>query len=332
MIEKSEILQYLNTENPQTLAELFKRADAVRRQSMGDAVELRALIEISNYCQKDCLYCGLRKSNNRLYRYQLSPDEIFQAVEDASKIGYKTAVLQSGEDANYPVKDLCALIRRIKKETGVALTLSLGERSADDYAAMKEAGADRYLLKIETSDEALFRRLKPDGSYRRRIECLRVLKKCGYQVGSGSMVGLPGQTMEILADDILHFRDMDLDMIGVGPFIPNEDTPLGAETGGTVDLTLRVIALTRIATGNTHMPATTSIGSIDPMGREKALQAGANVLMPNMTPLQYREHYRIYPNKICLKDSPKECRLCLEGRLTGIGRTVSTSYGHSLKK
>jgi len=311
--------------------ELFRQADAVRREVCGDSVHLRGLIEFSNICRRDCLYCGLRRSNTRLARYRMSADEIFDSARQAVGMGYKTLVLQSGEDPGYPVGELSGLIRKIKGELGCALTLCVGERRREEYREFKAAGADRYLLRFETSNRELFRQLKPDSSFDERMTCLRWLKELGFQVGSGIMVGLPGQTLDIIAEDLLLLRELDLDMIGIGPFIAHPDTPLNAAADGTIDLTLRVIALTRLLTKNTHMPATTAIGSLDPIGRQKALSAGANVIMPNVTPTKYRKLYELYPNKICVEDKPADCRSCVEGMLAGLGRKVAEDEGHSLK-
>jgi biotin synthase len=214
----------------------------------------------------------------------------------------------------------------------LSVTVSAGEKTREIYKAYRQAGADRYLLRFETSSETLFNRLRPQSSLSSRLRCLRELKELDFQVGSGIMVGLPGQTFDILADDIDLLRELDLDMIGIGPFIANPDTPLRGEKNGLLDLTLRVVALLRLVTKNTHIPATTAMGSIDPLGREKALQCGANVLMPNVTPTQYRKHYRLYPGKICLTDDPQTCSSCLTTRLASLGRTVAGDHGHSLKK
>ncbi|MFA5087479.1 MAG: [FeFe] hydrogenase H-cluster radical SAM maturase HydE, partial [Candidatus Omnitrophota bacterium] len=245
--------------------------------------------------------------------------------------GFRTVVLQSGEDAFYSREALCGLVGRIKREIGCAVTLCVGEKTREEYQALREAGADRYLLRFETSDKKLFKKLKPDSSFDARLRCLSWLKELGYQVGSGMMVGLPGQTLATLAEDILLMEKLDLDMIGLGPFIAHPQTPLGGAVGGTLDLSLRVIALTRIVTRYTHIPATTAVGSIDPGGREKALQCGANVIMPNVTPGSYRKYYEIYPHKICLDEKPADCRACIEGMVKSLGRTIDPGYGHSLK-
>jgi len=244
----------------------------------------------------------------------------------------QTIVLQSGEDLDYTIGELCALVRVIKFDMGFAVTLSLGERTFEDYKRLRDAGADRYLLRFETTDPLLFRTLKPDSVYEKRLQCLNWLAKLGYQVGSGNMVGLPGQSMESLADDILKFKELDLDMVGLGPYICHPNTPLQGSESGTIDMVLRVTALARIVTQNAHMPATTATGTIDLEGRQKALQCGANVLMPNLTPRKYREHYLIYPDKICIDEEPHKCRFCVEAMVNGLGRTISRDAGHSLKR
>ncbi|NTV29661.1 MAG: [FeFe] hydrogenase H-cluster radical SAM maturase HydE [Candidatus Omnitrophica bacterium] len=326
---KNEIIEQLNEDRT---AALFGEADRVRRLHCGNAVHLRGLIEFSNCCGRDCLYCGLRRSNRELKRYRMSVEEVFAAAQAAAKIGYQSVVLQSGENDQYPLFDLCGLIARIKSELKVAVTLSLGEKTREEYAALKDAGADRYLLRFETSSEKLFRALKPDSSYDERLRCLRWLGELGYQVGSGIMVGLPGQTMEMIADDILLMKELDLDMVGIGPFIANPCTPLKDAASGTLELTLKTLAIIRIVTRNTHIPATTAMGSIDPKGRQKALQCGANVLMPNVTPTRYRSLYQLYPNKICISDAPADCAGCIAGMVASLDRTIATGPGHSLKR
>ena len=325
---RDEILHLLSIDET---AALFGEANRVRRLHVGDAVHLRGLIEFSNACGRDCTYCGLRRSNRHVERYRMSVDEIFETARTAAGLGYKSLVLQSGENCQYPVKDMCALLSRIKSEIGIAITLSMGEKTREEYAALKDAGADRYLLRFETSSEELFARLKPDSSFQERFQCLQWLKQTGFQVGSGIMVGLPGQTLEMLADDILLMEKLDLDMIGIGPFIANPETPLKDAPSGTLDLTLKAVALLRVITKNTHIPATTAMGSIERGGRERALKCGANVLMPNVTPTKYRKHYQLYPNKICINDQPGDCSMCIAGMVRALGRTIATDPGHSLK-
>ncbi len=328
VMNRSEIIRQLACDNP---AELFAEADRVRQQYVGSAVHLRGLVEFSNTCGRDCLYCGIRRSNKEVSRYSLGVDEIFATVRGARDLGYKSVVLQSGENCGYPLAAMCELLRRIKAELQVAVTLSIGEKSREEYAALREAGADRYLLRFETSSREVFARLKPDSVYDGRMRCLQWLRELDYQVGSGIMVGLPGQTLETIADDILLMQALELDMIGIGPFIADPRTPLKDAPSGTLDLTLRTLALIRIVTRNTHLPATTAMGSIDPQGRQKALRAGANVLMPNVTPTMYREHYQLYPNKICIQDKPGDCALCIAGMVAALGRTLADDAGHSLK-
>ncbi|MDD5440062.1 MAG: [FeFe] hydrogenase H-cluster radical SAM maturase HydE [Candidatus Omnitrophica bacterium] len=335
---KREIIECLRGRGKACLAptdDLFAAADAARKKYCGDEVHIRGVIEFSNYCRRDCLYCGLRRSNAKLKRYRMSPDEIVRVAAGAGSV--PTVVLQSGEDEHYTIRDLDRIITRIKKQTGAAITLSIGERPALEYKALRQAGADRYLLKFETSDKELFKRLKPDSSYEERMRCLEDLRKTGYQVGSGTMVGLPGQSDGILAGDILLMKKLDLDMIGIGPFIPHPDTPLknmGVGVRHAVHLRdkgLRVIALARIVTRNAHIPATTALGTIDPNGRQKGLRCGANVIMPNLTPQKYRKLYAIYPDKICINENFSDCRGCVERLIRSLGRTIATGRGNSLK-
>jgi len=327
-MKRNTIIEYLSAPDAKAI---FKEADRVRREQVGDKVHLRGLVEFSNACGRDCEYCGLRRSNKAVKRYRMNIDEIFMTAVTASRLGYRSLVLQSGESCQYSTDDICCLLRRIKSELGVAVTLSMGEKTRAEYAAFREAGADRYLLRFETSNEELFTRLKPDSSYVERMRCLQWLRELGYQVGSGIMVGLPGQTLEMIADDILLMEKLELDMIGIGPFIANPLTPLEGSASGTLELTLRALALIRIITKNTHLPATTAMGSIDKEGRQKALQCGANVLMPNVTPTKYREHYQLYPGKICIQDKPSGCVLCITGMVRKLGRTIATDKGHSFK-
>ncbi len=330
-MNKDEIVYYLKTTSEEEKKYLFRRADEIRETYCGNEVHIRGIIEFSNYCIRDCTYCGLRKSNRKLHRYRMTIQEIFEVAKKAKEMDFKTVVLQSGEDPYYRIEDLCLLTEKIKTELNLAVTVCIGERTREEYRMMREAGADRYLLKFETSDPVLYARLKPDSSYENRFRCLEWLRELGYQVGSGNMVGLPGQTIESLAEDILLFKELDLDMIGIGPFIPHPDTPLRNTKTGTLDMTLKVLAITRIVTKNTHLPATTAVGTIDLFGRQKALQCGANVIMPNVGPQRYRKDYQIYPNKICIFENADHCHSCIEEMIESLGRTVSSGFGHSLK-
>lgn len=311
---------------------LYAAADRVRAEHVGDGVHLRGLIEFSNYCRMDCDYCGLRRDNRVIERYRLSPEEIVQTAHKAEELEYKTVVLQSGEDLSYTAQKMAGIIRAIKSETDLAVTLSVGERDRDTYRLWTEAGADRYLLRIETTDRALFAKMHSGGDFGRRAECLRNLKELGYQLGTGIMVGLPGQTNESIASDIIWMRKLGAEMIGVGPFIPHPATPLEDAEGGTVEAVLRLVAVLRIVFPNAHLPATTAMGTLDPLGRERALRAGANVMMPNITPEVFRSKYDIYPNKICLTDDAEKCRGCVSLRLQSIGRTIAKDHGHVIRR
>ena len=305
---------------------LFKEADKVRREHVGDEVHLRGLIEFSNICKRQCKYCGLRSPNKEIERYRILKDEILNIAKNAINLGYKTLVLQSGEDDYYDTDKMIEIICEIKKYD-VALTLSIGEKTYDEYKAFKKAGADRYLLRIETTDEKLYKEMHPNADYENRKRCLYDLKSLGFETGTGCLVGLPNQTIESLANDILFFKELDADMIGIGPFIPHEQTPLKNAQKGDFWLALRVMALTRINLPDINIPATTAMETLNPNGRIIALQSGANVVMPNVTSTEYRAKYEIYPGKICINDQPAKCRGCIEGKIKSIGRTISKEKG-----
>lgn len=330
-MKEINVVQWLKEKDPAQLAILFAEADRVRKRYAGKAVHLRGIIEFSNYCSRDCLYCGLRHSNRSLRRYRLSPREILAAAETAKIVKIPTVVLQSGEDRGFGVGELCRVVRSLKA-MGLAVTLSVGELTEEDYCRLRDAGADRYLLKFETSDKRLYEKLRPGCRFESRIKCLEILRRLGYQVGSGNMVGLPGQTVRSLARDIGQFKELDLDMIGIGPFIPHPQTPLAKAGEPCLDMVLKAVALTRIIMPRAHLPATTAAGTIDPYGREKALRCGGNVVMPNITPQKYRKYYQIYPGKICINEDAKDCVHCLSGRLRALGRTVASGRGDALKR
>ncbi len=330
-ITKKEIIEFLKTKNKNKINILFLWADVVRRQYVGDEVHIRGIIEFSNYCSKNCLYCGIRRDNKKINRYKMDIDSIFETAKTAASLGYKTVVLQSGEAMVHPIKEISSLIKRIKQELNIAVTLSLGELKYEEYELLRKAGTDRYLMRFETTDRQLFKRLKPDSDYDARFKRLYWLKELGFQTGSGIMIGLPGQTPESIADDILMFKKLDLDMVGSGPFIPNPDTPLKDTAAGTLIDALKLVALTRIITLNTHIPATTALGTISPQGRQKALLCGANVIMPNVTPKKYRKHYLLYPDKICVDENPPHCSRCINAMILAAGRKIATGFGHSLK-
>lgn len=341
MMTKQEIIGWLRETNPDRLAELWRRADETRRAHVGDAVHLRGLIEISNFCARQCAYCGLRAANETLVRYRMLADEIVESAQQAVKFGYGTVVLQGGEDYGITADWMTDIIRRIKTETPLAVTLSLGERPEKELLAWRKAGADRYLLRFETSDRNLFEEIHPPLGNRDcdRIAILRQLKNIGYEVGSGVMVGIPGQTCESLANDIALFRELDLDMIGIGPFIPHPQTPLGSgfkifpsvngeQVPANELMVYKAVALTRLVRPDANIPATTALATINKKnGRELGLQRGANVFMPNLTPLKYRRLYEIYPNKACIAETGDACNGCLGLRIKGIGRHIGSGAG-----
>ena len=324
-LSRGELIELLSDDDCNEA--MFAAADDVRRRYVGDGIHLRALIEFSNICRNNCCYCGLRRDNRNIKRYRIDADTIFNLAEYAARnMGLKTIVLQSGEDMFFDREKLCDIIRRIKT-LDVALTLSIGEKTAAEYKAYKAAGADRFLLRIETTDRDLYHRLDPGMNWQNRRRCLADIAAAGLEVGSGVMVGLPGQTIESLADDILFFREINADMIGIGPFIPHPDTPLKDAAGGTLEMSLKVMALTRLLLPNINIPATTAMETLAPDGQTKALQAGANVIMPNVTLTQYRRHYELYPGKSTTNYTPDENLKVLRDKITGINRFVATDKG-----
>lgn len=310
---------------------LFSLADKTREEYVGDEVHLRGLIEFSNICKRQCKYCGLRCEDKFIDRYRISKENIISYAEHAVNMGYKTIVLQSGEDEYYNTDLMCEIIEGIKK-LGVALTLSIGEKTYEEYKAFKEAGADRYLIRIETTDKTLYNQMHPNMDFDNRVRCLENLGRLGYEVGTGCLVGLPNQTIESLADDILFFKEINADMVGIGPFIPHPHTPLKDSATGSFTLALKVMALTRIFLKDINIPATTAMETLNPNGRIIALQSGANVVMPNVTTTEYRAKYEIYPNKICINENPDKCKGCISAKIQSIGRTVSTSFGFRVGK
>lgn len=327
-LDKSAIIELLTTAPAD---ELYRRADDVRREAVGDAVHLRGLIEFSNICRNDCLYCGIRRGNRQVQRYRMTDEELVETAKRAAALGFQTIVLQSGEDMHFDQARMCHIIEQIKR-LDVALTLSVGERDYEDFKAFREAGADRYLMRIETTDRDLYHRLNPGMSWERRHECLLMIRELGYELGSGIMVGLPGQTVESIADDLLYLKDICIDMAGIGPFIPHPETPLANEAGGTLELALRTMAIMRILMPDINIPATTAMESLHPQGRIMALQAGANVVMPNVTEGEYRRLYELYPGKICVNDTPAHCRSCIGLKIESIGRTIGQGRGGHMKR
>jgi biotin synthase len=339
-LDRTEILRWLTCADPDALEELWHKADRVRREHVGDEVHLRGLIEISNHCLRQCHYCGLRAGNRDIKRYRMSSGEIVAAAKQARDLGYGTVVLQAGEDDGLTVAMVSGIIRRIKDEAGVAITLSLGERTLSELRAWRRAGADRYLLRFETSNRELFSRMHPPRGRGRpsRMEILRKLGPLGYEVGSGVMLGIPGQTFDDLARDLELFRELDLDMIGVGPFIAHPATPFGqaepaaipGQVPATELMTYKVIALARLLCPDSNIPSTTALATLNlAEGRELGLRRGANVVMPNLTPPEYRAHYEIYPGKACVRETTDLCNRCVVERIENIGRRVGQGAGPS---
>ncbi len=324
LLSETQILQILEDRNCN--ASLFAAADRVRKKYVGDEVHLRALIEFTNICQNHCLYCGLRVENRSVTRYRMTPQQILQLTQKAAKQGYKTVVLQGGEDPYFTADVLVPLLRQIKA-MDLAITLSIGERSYEDYRAFKEAGADRYLLRIETTERTLYEKYHPNMSFDNRLRCLRDLKRLGYETGTGILVGLPSQSLHSLARDILFFQKFGADMIGLGPFIPNPDTPLKNTPTPSLTSALKVMALTRLLLPDINIPATTAMEALQSNGRFKALQSGANVIMPNITEGEARKNYALYPGKAAAAQAPLGLRQELETALRAIGRRIGTGYG-----
>lgn len=324
-LTREELITLLTDPQADTL--LFEAADRVRKANVGDGVYLRGLIEFSNYCKNNCCYCGIRRDNSHAERYRLTPQEILQTARLAQTLGYKTVVLQSGEDPWFTADKMCEIIRQIK-QLGLVITLSIGEKMREEYAAYRQAGAQRYLLRIETTDVNLYEKLDPGMRWHQRAKCLQDLKELGYEVGSGSLVGLPGQTAESLVDDLLFFKQIPVDMAGIGPFIPHPQTPLkGESTAGHFTLSLKMMALMRLILPDINIPATTAMETLHPQGRIIALQSGANVVMPNVTDVRWRKRYALYPGKICLGEDATQCRGCIEGKINAIGRHIAHAPG-----
>ena len=308
---------------------LFQKAREVRNKIYGKKIYIRGLIEFTNYCKNDCLYCGIRCSNKNADRYRLSKEDILSCVDLGHNLGFRTFVLQGGEDIYYTDEKLCDIIKEIKnKYPDCAITLSIGERSFESYKNLKEAGADRYLLRHETATKSHYERLHPkEMSFDNRIQCLKNLKKLGYQVGAGFMVGSPYQTEENLANELVFLKEIQPHMVGIGPFISHKDTPFKDEKTGTVELTLFMLGLIRLTLPNVLLPSTTALGTIDPKGREKGINAGANVVMPNLSPVSVREKYMLYNNKICTGDESAQCIDCLKRRIKTTGCEIVIDRG-----
>ncbi|BDQ04003.1 [FeFe] hydrogenase H-cluster radical SAM maturase HydE [Ignavibacterium sp.] len=329
-LDKKDIVYLLSLNDETEISQLFRKADSVRKEFCGDDVHLRGIIEFSNYCEQDCIYCGLRKSNKHLERYRMSIDEIIETARKIFSAGIKTVVLQSGEDFYYCKEDITRIIKSIKDNCDVAITLSLGERSFEEYNEWKSAEADRYLLKHETANEKLYSALHSHQKLEERLAHLKYLKSIGFQAGSGNIIGLPGQTIEDIADDILLCEEIDCDMCSFSPFIPSPETPMKNIPPADLNLTLKTMAVARIVLKNVHIPATTALSTLTPEGRKLGLNVGANVIMPNFTPDEYKDKYRIYANKKTY--DPIEYVSELRQMIHSMGRKVGEDKGHSFKK
>jgi len=332
-LEKSELINLLNElDNNEDLKKLlFSRSLTVREANYGKKVYMRGLIEFTNYCKQNCKYCGIRRDNRTVDRYRLTKEDILICCREGYLLGYRTFVLQGGEDAFYTDNLLIDIVSSIKSEfPDCAITLSVGERSKSSYKKLKEAGADRYLLRHETASKHLYEELHPTMSFENRRNCLVTLKNIGYQIGAGFMVGLPNQSNEDLANDLLFLKKLSPSMVGIGPFIPHKETPIGHNKGGTVEKTLIMLSLTRLFLPKVLLPSTTALGTLDKTGREKALKAGANVVMPNLSPTSVREKYELYQDKICTGDEAAHCRTCIEKRINSAGFDVDMSKGDHL--
>ena len=325
-----EQLEYLLiTEDKDCLEMLREEAVQTAQKIYGNRVFIRGLIEFTNYCKNDCYYCGIRRSNHCADRYRLTKEEILSCTDTGYELGFRTFVLQGGEDPYFTDARICELVSEIRqKHPDCAITLSIGEKSKDSYKRYFDAGADRYLLRHETANGTHYRRLHPDElSLEHRKQCLWDLKEIGYQVGCGFMVGSPGQTTETLYEDLQFIRELMPHMVGIGPFIPQKDTPFAREPAGTMEQTLRLLSIIRLIHPHVLLPATTALGTIHPKGRELGIQSGANVVIPNLSPVDVRDKYKLYDNKICTGDEAAECRFCMENRMKSIGYQVVVSRG-----
>lgn len=326
-LSDTELLALITQESDDK--DLFAAADAVRREHYGTDVFLRGLIEFTNVCRNDCYYCGIRKSNAHADRYRLTQEQILQSCANGYQMGFRTFVLQGGEDPRNTDAWVCSVVDRIKTAyPDCAVTLSIGEQSRASYQAYFDAGADRYLLRHETASDAHYRKLHPaEMSLSNRKRCLFDLKEIGYQVGAGFMVGSPWQTPKELVADLRFLQELQPDMIGIGPFIPHHETPFADKPAGTLALTLRMLSILRLLFPYVLLPATTALGTISPIGRELGLKAGANVMMPNLTPTDARKNYDLYDNKICMDEEAAKCRLCQEGRVRSVGYQIVSDRG-----
>ena len=328
-LSQAQWVQLLSTADESDRRYAAQLARSIADDIFGKKVYIRGIVEFSNYCRNDCYYCGIRCSNRAAQRYRLSAEEILACCDEGRALGFMTFVLQSGEDRHYTTGEMCAIVSAIKaRHPDCAVTLSLGEMPRADYQALFDAGADRYLLRHETANAAHYARLHPVNlSLQNRLECLRALKDIGYQTGCGMMIGSPYQSDACLAEDMLFIKEFEPHMVGVGPFLPHRDTPFKEMPAGSFEKTLLVLSLIRIMLPHTLLPATTALGTIHPFGREEGIKAGANVVMPNLSPTAVRKKYLLYDNKICTGDESAQCVNCLESRLKKIGYHIEKGRG-----
>ena len=327
-LSKEELVFLLDNITEEEKQVLYKYSLETKEEYYGDTVYMRGLIEFTNYCYRNCKYCGIRAEQSDAERYRLSKEQIMQCCDQGYWLGYRTFVLQGGEDPFFTDDVLVDIISSIKKRwNDVAVTVSIGERSEESYKKIKAAGADRYLLRHETANADLYASIHEEMALESRKSCLYTLRNIRFQVGAGFMVGIPGQTNTILAEDLRFIKELDPHMVGIGPFIPHEKTPLGGFKGGTVEDTLLMLALTRLMLPKVLLPSTTALGTLDNKGREKALKVGANVVMPNLSPTNVREKYELYQDKICTGDEAAHCRQCIEGRINSVGFQVDMGRG-----
>ena len=328
-LDREQWIQLLSERSEETDQYARDLGNKVRQQIYGNVIYVRGLIEFTNYCKNDCYYCGIRRSNKNAQRYRLTEEDILLCCQQGYELGFRTFVLQGGEDGYYTDERLLSIIHKIKAEyPDCALTLSIGEKSEESYRDYREAGVDRYLLRHETADEEHYGKLHPSSmSCKHRKNCLRTLKKLGFQTGAGFMVGAPYQTVENLADDFLFLKELDPEMVGIGPFIPHQDTPFHGEKSGTLEDTLFYLALLRLMLPHALLPATTALGTIHPKGREMGVLSGANVVMPNLSPVSVRKKYMLYDGKICTGDEAAECRYCLSRRMEQIDCQIVSDRG-----
>lgn len=331
-LSREEWTTLIRDRSPDTDQYLFEKARIVRHTFYDHDVYIRGLIEFTNFCKNDCYYCGIRRSNREVHRYRLSKEQILECCHNGHALGFRTFVLQGGEDGFYSQEILVDIVSSVRKQfPDCAITLSIGERSRESYKELFDAGADRYLLRHETYDETHYQKLHPQAlTAAHRQQCLWNLKEIGYQVGTGFMVGSPFQNAENLADDMLFLKKLNPQMVGIGPFIPHHETPFSKQPAGTLELTLFMLGLLRLMLPKALLPATTALGTIAPDGREKGILAGGNVVMPNLSPREVRKDYLLYDNKICTGDEAAECRKCLERRMNSIGYDVAVARGDSL--